>query len=87
LDDRLNNGGSRRGGCGVKLYRYMINDAERGGCVLAANKKEAKQKVQKMYEELIDISDNWKAEDIAKYKITIWVSEDIATSDVVETYP
>jgi hypothetical protein len=65
----------------------MINDAERGGCVLAENEKEAEQKVRKMYEELIGISDHWDEEEIAKYVITVWVSEDIAMDDVVEVYP
>jgi len=65
----------------------MINDVERGGCVLAVSEKEAEQKVRKMYEKLIDSSDNWDAEEIANYVITVWVSEDIATADVVETYP
>lgn len=71
----------------MNLYRYMINDAERGGCVLATDEKEAEQKVRKMYEEQIDLSDHWRAEDIAKYKTTIWISDEFATADVVEVYP
>jgi hypothetical protein len=77
----------RKRGNSMNLYRYMINDAERGGCVLAANEKEAEQKVRKMYEELIGSCDKWDAGEIAKYVITVWVSESIATADVVETYP
>ena len=71
----------------MRLYRYMINDAERGGCAWATNEKEAELKIRKMYEELIGISDKWIADDIAKYKITVWVSDEPSTNDVVEVYP
>lgn len=72
----------------MHLYRYMVGDTLAGGCVLAANDKDATTKVRAFYDELATYSDN-----NALYvgaEITVWRSGEGFIKefpDVVEVYP
>lgn len=59
----------------------MINDVERGGCVLATCENEAKNKVRLVYDEMIAIGYQ-----LENFEIEIWEAENIM-EDVVEVYP
>ena len=66
------------------MYRYAIGDVERGGCVVAANKKQAENKVRRAYEKMAERSYSIALE-LKDMQISIW-SDEIA-KDVVEVYP
>ena len=67
------------------MFRYMIGDVERGGCVLASNEQIAELKVRTAYEKMAAYSDKLALE-LKDMKITVWRDDEIA-ADIVEVYP
>jgi hypothetical protein len=58
------------------MFRYMVDEVMRGGCVLAENLEQAKIKVEAYYAGILDDG----------FVVTVWLEGD-TPEDVVQVYP